>query len=177
MDTAGNWDSEGGAKKLTVVSTPGNAKPVVNSFSLNKSSMNVNDTVTISYTVSDSSGLKQVELWRSTNNNDWAEITNKRQYLSGATQKSGYFTDSPSAAGTYYYGIHVVDTAGNWDSENGPKKLTVFARNENANDTIKPTLIDFSVDRSTINFGDTVTISYKVRDSGGSGGPVHGSGF
>ena len=141
-------------------------KPVVNSFNLNKTSMTVNDTVTISYTVSDSTGLKQVELWRSTNNKDWAEITNKRQYLSGRTQASGFFTDNPSS-GTYYYGIHVVDTAGNWDSENGPKKLTVGFVSGNASDTIKPTLLSFDVNINAA--GDTITISYKVKDSGGSG--------
>ena len=167
VDTAGNWDSEGGPKKLTVVSTPGNAKPVVNSFSLNKSSMNVNDTVTISYTVRDSSGLKQVELWRSTNNNNWAEITNKRQYLSGRTQKSGYFTDSPSIAGTYYYGIHVVDTAGNWDSEGGAKKIIVIDKTKQDNE--KPQIISFEPVSPRIKLGETVEIKYGVRDSGGSG--------
>lgn len=98
-------------------------KPVVSGFDVKK----VGETVTVSYKVTDlgGSGLKQVELWRSTNNRDWAEITNKRRPLSGNGPISGSFTDIPPSAGTYYYGVHVVDNAGNWNSEGGPKSVTV----------------------------------------------------
>jgi hypothetical protein len=100
-------------------------KPVVSGFDVIK--VGNTNTVSIAYRVTDSggSGLKQVELWRSSNNRDWAEITNKRRLLSGNGPVSGSFTDIPPSAGTYYYGIHVVDQAGNWDSENGPKNITV----------------------------------------------------
>ncbi len=132
LDNKDNLTYDNGAVQVSVISDSKSLpptdkeKPRVDSFNLNKSSMTVGDTVTISYTVSDvGSGLKQVELWRSPNNKDWAEVPNKRQSLSGNTKASGSFSDTPSSAGTYYYGMHVVDNAGNWDEENGPKRVTI----------------------------------------------------
>jgi hypothetical protein len=40
------------------------------------------------------------------------------------SSSSGSFTDAPSTAGTYWYGIHAVDNAGNWAAENTPVKVS-----------------------------------------------------
>jgi protein involved in ribonucleotide reduction len=57
-----------------------------------------------------------VELWRKNETSDWQEISTKT--LAGETGPvSGSFTDSPSAPGKYWYGVHVVDNAGNWNDE------------------------------------------------------------
>ena len=128
LDNSGNLATDNGALPVTVASSVGDkVKPVVNSFGVNKPSMNLGETVNISYTVSDATGLKQVELWRSPNNKDWTEVANKRQMLSGKTQASGMFTDKPDSVGTYFYGMHVVDNAGNWNGEVGVKKVIVTA--------------------------------------------------
>ncbi|MFZ4858975.1 MAG: hypothetical protein ACOYL3_21580 [Desulfuromonadaceae bacterium] len=124
------------------------------------SSINEGDSVTIKYKVKDNEGLKKVELWRGKSKGNLGPI--KTDSVSGKTA-DGKFTDKPSPAGTYYYGIHVLDKSGNLGYDNGAKPVTVKAR-----DTSKPT-VSLSVDDSTINEGDTVTISYKVKDSGGSG--------
>jgi hypothetical protein len=72
----------------------------------------------------------RVELWRANDSGGspvgWAEI--KRTSLSGKGPSSGSFTDARSSAGTYWYGIHVVDTKGQWSPEPsppGPIKVTV----------------------------------------------------
>jgi len=136
-------------------------KPTVSSLSVSSSTINEGDTVTIKYKVKDSESLKKVELWRGKSKGNLGPI--KTDTVSGKTV-DGKFNDKPSPAGTYYYGIHVLDKADNLGYDNGALPVTVKAR-----DTTKPTLVSFSVDRNTINDGDTVAISYKVKDSGGSG--------
>jgi len=92
--------------------------PIVLAFQVTPLSVASGESFTIDYTVSDSegSGLKQVELWRKGESNDWQEI--KRDEISGENGLvSGSFTDSPSAPGKYWYGLHVVDNAGNWNDE------------------------------------------------------------
>ncbi|MCK4628848.1 MAG: right-handed parallel beta-helix repeat-containing protein, partial [Sedimentisphaerales bacterium] len=104
------------------------ANPVVTSFTSNKTIVNINEAITINYTVTDNKALKQVELWRTTdsggvpNSGNWAKINTKT--VSG-TSASGSFTDSLSTAGTYWYGIHVVDQAGNAGLEPNPVKVVV----------------------------------------------------
>lgn len=106
---------------------PDREKPQVLGFDRSNITIKAGEAVTISYSVKDSggAGLKQIELWRSLNNRDWAEVTGARRYLSGNGPVSGTFIDRPQSAGTYYYGLHVVDNAGNWDGENGPKRVSV----------------------------------------------------
>jgi len=92
--------------------------PIVQAFQVTPLSLTTGESFTIDYTVSDidGSGLKQVELWRKDEQSDWREI--KRNELSGNNGPvSGSFTDSPSAPGKYWYGVHVVDNAGNWNDE------------------------------------------------------------
>jgi hypothetical protein len=105
-------------------------KPKVSAFDVQPRSIADGASVSATYTVQDSggSGLKQVELWRKKDNGTWAGVQTKS--LSGNGPVSGSFSDKPSPSGTYYYGIHVVDNAGNYDTEGslGAKTVVVSAR-------------------------------------------------
>jgi hypothetical protein len=57
-----------------------------------------------------------VELWRKDETSDWQEI-DRYTFTDPTDTYSGSFTDTPSAPGIYWYGIHVVDNAGNWNDE------------------------------------------------------------
>jgi len=100
----------------------GDNYPVVNAFNVTPISVTLGNSFTISYTVSDDIGLQQTELWRA---NDvggvpdpaWPNNPIVTTPLSGQTSYSGSFTDTPSSVGTYWYGMHVVDNAGNWNDE------------------------------------------------------------
>jgi hypothetical protein len=93
------------------------AKPTIQAFQVTPLNVVPGEPVTIEYTVfdDDGSGLKQVELWRKDEQSDWGEI--KRNGLEGNGPVSGSFTDAPSIPGKYWYGVHVVDNAGNWNDE------------------------------------------------------------
>ena len=100
-----------------VYGTDGNP-PIVDEFRVTSLTTISGKSFEIDYTVSDNggSGLKQVELWRKNETSNWQEI--KRNSLTGENGPiSGSFTDSPPAPGTYWYGVHVVDNAGNWNDE------------------------------------------------------------
>jgi hypothetical protein len=60
-------------------------------------------------------------LWRKDERGDWQEI--KRNALSGNGPTSGSFLDAPSNLGKYWYGIHVVDNAGNWNDEKNSNSI------------------------------------------------------
>ncbi|MCX6679618.1 MAG: GDSL-type esterase/lipase family protein [Methanothrix sp.] len=93
--------------------------PVVQAFDVSSRSLTSGESLEITYTVSDSgSGLKQVELWRKDEQSDWQEIKPPNTLAGENGPISGSFTDSPSAPGKYWYGVHVVDNAGNWNDEN-----------------------------------------------------------
>ena len=108
--------------------------PIVNSFSINPTSVTLGDYFDISYSVSDDVSLSWVELWRTNDKNGqpdengWTQIG--PQYSISGKSYSGEFHDSPSLSGIYWYGIHVGDTAGNWSVEPkppGPIKVTVVS--------------------------------------------------
>lgn len=100
----------------------------VDSLSVSPSSVTLGSSFTISYSVSDTggSGLNRVELWQADDSNgtpvNWGEV--KRAPVSGNSD-SGFFTDTPSSAGFYWYGIHVVDNTGNWAPEDSPVRVEV----------------------------------------------------
>ncbi|MCK4744642.1 hypothetical protein KAS41_01110 [Candidatus Parcubacteria bacterium] len=104
--------------------------PEVTLFTINPTTANTNQTIIASYAVTDNKELKQVELWRTTdsggvpNASNWTKI--KINSVSG-TSASGSFTDSISTAGTYWYGLHVVDNAnpGNIGYEPSSVKVVV----------------------------------------------------
>lgn len=104
--------------------------PEVQSFKVTPLSVASGEFFTIEYSVLDINGpgLKQVELWRKDERSDWQEV--KRNELSGERgPTTGSFMDSPSASGKNWYGLHVVDNAGNWNDEknyNSKRPLFVF---------------------------------------------------
>ena len=92
--------------------------PIVQAFDVSHRSLPYGKSLEITYTVSDNdgSGLKQVELWRKDEKSDWQQVKiNTLASENGPV--SGSFTDSPSAPGKYWYGVHVVDNAGNWNDQ------------------------------------------------------------
>jgi len=156
------WSAENWLKKVSA--TPDSIPPTVNSLNVNPSSVNVGSSFTISCSVSDSggSGLNRIELWRANDSGgspvSWGEI--QRNSASGSSSSTS-FSDTPSA-GTYWYGIHVVDNAGNWGAESSPVKRTVVAA-----DTTAPNVTSFAASASEINQGQSVTLSYTVSDNAG----------
>jgi len=100
--------------------------PTVNAFSVHPSFVVEGDAFTIDYTVSDTggSGLNRVELWRTIDAYgvpaDWAWTEITRTSISGDSH-SGSFSDAPPSqglqSGLYWYGLHVVDNAGNLNDE------------------------------------------------------------
>ena len=156
--------------------------PIVEFFHVSPGSVTLGEEFTITYIVSDSGGfgLKQTELWRANDVGgipDWDGTENPVQMtaLPGYGSYTGGFYDAPPAVGTYWYGLHVVDNAGEWNDERnsrtggspgvfGPIQLEVVAQ-----DTVPPTLNAFSVNPGSVIVGNTFTISYTVSDTGGSG--------
>jgi len=136
--------------------------PRVEFLSTQPSSITLGDSFTISYTVSDLGGsaLNRVELWRANDSNgnpaDWVEIT--RNSASGNSD-SGFFTDAPLSAGFYWYGIHAVDNAGNWATEDSPVKVTVAIGQQLPESFQLPetiTLDDVQISRLIQSLSDTV---------------------
>ncbi|MBE3117768.1 MAG: cadherin domain-containing protein, partial [Candidatus Atribacteria bacterium] len=107
-----------------VISGQDTNSPTVNAFCVTPDSVVAGNSFTISYTVSDSggSGLKQVELWRTSDPAGmvWPQPPNPIavRSISDNGPVSGTFYDgSALPAGTYWYGLHVMDKAGNWNDE------------------------------------------------------------
>jgi N-acetyl-anhydromuramyl-L-alanine amidase AmpD len=111
--------------------------PSIQAFGVSPGSVAPAGAFTASFTVADAggSGLKQVELWRASV--DGTESDTSWQLagtaaVSGSGPFSGTFTDAPPAAGSYWYGLHVVDGAGNLMDERtaglGPVQRTVGGR-------------------------------------------------
>jgi len=100
------------------VITAGSLPPTVQAFQVTPQSLTLGESFAIDYAVYDNSGsgLKQVEMWRKDETSDWQSV--QINTLAGENGTlSGSFTDSPSATGKYWYGLHVVDNAGNWNDE------------------------------------------------------------
>lgn len=130
VDNVSNWNDERNSKtggvpgiygpiKVTVDANP----PIVSAFSVDPTPpvIRIGRSFTVFYQVSDigSSELNRVELWRANDSTGspvgWMEI--QRESLSGTGPSSGSFNDQPSPSGKYWYGLHVVDSAENWNDE------------------------------------------------------------
>lgn len=152
--------------------TPFDAYPVVNNFDVSPHSLYIGDLFTISYTISDDIGLKQVELWRTNDINgepdlEWPDNPKQTTLLSNQTTYSGSFTDDTlDVPGTYWYGLHVVDNSGDpehWNDEQnsrtggspgdyGPLKVTVSVL-----DTIPPVITLIGEEVVNLYLGDSYT--------------------
>jgi len=153
---------------------PDRAFPTVTSFSVNQDSVTLGSAFTISFSVADTggSGLNRVELWRANDDEgtpiDWKEI--QRVSISGDTY-TGSLTDSPPAAGTYWYGLHVVDNAGNSNDERnsntngspgvyGPIKVQVVSEKPDL------TITAVSPSESAVPTGGKILVTFTVENQG-----------
>ena len=110
------------------ISISDTSAPTITSFSVTPSTVSLGNSFTATFSVTDTggSGLKQVELWRANDSDSspgtWSQVTSRPV---SDNYYSGSFSDTPSTGGTYWYGIHAVDNAGNWAPESSPVKVTV----------------------------------------------------
>jgi len=134
--------------------------------------INSGESFTIDYRVSDDggSGLKQVELWRKDESSDWQEIKPPNTLSGENGPLSGSFTDSPTAPGKYWYGVHVVDNAGNWNDE------------KNSNTDSQPgsfgpieVEIKSAQEPITLTPNQPITLTLYVRDGSASGPIIPGA--
>src|SRR3989339_1604564 len=108
--------------------------PIVSAFSVTPTTLTVGASLTASYTVTDNTALARAELWRAPSGINctdtvktgcvWTQITSTN--ITG-TSRTGTFTSAPTAAGTFYYGLHAVDAAGNVGYESTAVRVTVNA--------------------------------------------------
>lgn len=88
-----------------------------------------NPTATITWTVTDTGGsyLDHIEVWRAPNAGGvpgtWAKIGANYTAPADANSWTSSATDSPGD-GTYWYGLHIVDKAGNVGTDSSPVKIT-----------------------------------------------------
>src|SRR5438128_843504 len=153
FDNAGNERNEPAPIKVTVTAaytTPSTFSDLdLNSFPTRRSS-----DLTISYSISDSgSGLRQADLWRAPDNGGapgtWAKIKTNLHSGSGL---SSFFTDSISAAGICWYGMHIFDRSEERRVEKECSKVTATAA-----DTTQPNFRAFDVKPKNIVSVRTVT--------------------
>ena len=103
--------------------------PTISSFTVTPASVTLGGSFSIQATVSDSggSGLSRIELWRAPDSGGgpgtWSQIT--QNALSGNGPTTSTFANAPAVSGVYWYGIHVVDGAGNQTNEPAPLSRTV----------------------------------------------------
>ncbi|PIV10063.1 MAG: hypothetical protein COS49_02565 [Candidatus Portnoybacteria bacterium CG03_land_8_20_14_0_80_41_10] len=105
--------------------------PVVSAFDVQPKNLNIaNPTDTITWTVTDSGGsyLDHVEVWRAPDSagvpGTWSKIGSNYNAPANSNSWTSSTTDSPTD-GIYWYGLHVVDKAGNWGTEPAPIQVTV----------------------------------------------------
>src|SRR5665213_903591 len=104
--------------------------PTISAFNVTPLGNSVGGQFTITYTVADAggAGLKQVELWRFSDN-DGTWTVPQTTLCSGTSSFSGNFYDTPPVVGGYWYGLHVVDVQGTTKAESdfglGPISVVV----------------------------------------------------
>ena len=106
--------------------------PQVNSFDVQPRTLTfAQPTATISWTVTDAGGshLDHVEVWRAPDSGGvpgaWAKIGPNYNAPADSDSWTSSALDSPSDDGIYWYGLHVLDKAGNMGTEPAPIKVTV----------------------------------------------------
>ena len=102
--------------------------PIIDSFTTAHNS----DSVDIAWTVSDTGGshLDRIEIWRALDKGNkpgtWEEVNNLRQTITNQNtdSNSNKLTDN-SGQGIWWYGLHVIDQAGNIGIEPNPIQIVV----------------------------------------------------
>jgi len=105
--------------------------PKVDSFTITSSNIKTGDTFTFNYKISAPKGASSVELWRvnDADKHDDGNIADDKWELIQSVQSTteiGTIETISSVAGTYWYGLHVVDNSGAWACEKTPIRVTVF---------------------------------------------------
>ncbi len=180
-------DSGTGSRSISIgggVAPPADSTPpVVESFSA--SPTDTQNTTVISWTAVDETALKSVEVWRSpydaTGCNDadksgcaWGRIY--EQQVSG-TSHTGSYTDNPPE-GTFWYGLHAIDTSSNIGYEPAPVKVVKTVPASNASPTAvasaspdkgqAPLMVRFTGSNSTDSDGTIVSYAWDFGDGNGS---------
>ena len=162
--------------------------PTVTSLSIIPDSVTLGEAFTISFSVADDggSGLKEVTLRRFYDSQgspgDWTEV--KKLLVSG-NNYSGSFTDAPTSAGTYWYGLHVVDNAGNWNDEKnsntggspgvyGPIKRVVTPPSPPASQAAAQ-IVSYSASPRQVQVGQQVTLSMTIKNTGNTSWTFYGA--
>ena len=99
--------------------------PQVTAFDITPTGVTAGNPITATYTVTDNQGLSRIELWRAPYDDTNCNETNQlgcvgvevsRKDVSG-TEYTGNITDDEPDVGTWWYGIHVVDSDNNCTTE------------------------------------------------------------
>lgn len=122
---------------ITEVLCPDTALPQVNSFSASPDSITLGETTKISWQVQDSGGskLKDTKLYRCKSETyqscpGWGRPIAEYANINSDGPENYSKTDTPPETGTYWYGVHVSDNAGNYVKDSkGPIKVSVHASN------------------------------------------------
>ncbi|MGA1869572.1 MAG: NBR1-Ig-like domain-containing protein [bacterium] len=157
--------------------------PIASTFSVNPGSLTLGNAFTISYTASDTggSGLNRVELWRANDSNgspgNWSQIISKSH--SGNGPSSATFTNAPPSVGIYWYGIHVVDNAGNWSCQPdppGPSKVIVCSAPDTPSNPLPCHMCYDIIIDSDLDWSDSANAdSYDVYFGTSSNPPYYGN--
>ena len=137
--------------------------PWVSSWNVTPITPSLGESVTISYSASDlsTSTLSRAELWRAPDANGvpgtWAEVDSP-QTLSGNGPTPITFTDTPTAAGKYWYGTHLFDSAGNEATEPSPAQVTIGVASQAPTVTVQAS-------PTQVTQGSNVTLSVTVQSS------------
>jgi surface antigen len=171
-DTSNNSVAAGLIGSYIINVSSDHSPPTVNAFDVQPRAIAFGSAVTISWTVADSgnSGMKRVELWRAPDvggtPGTWEQV-GAPESVSGNGPSSGAFTHSPPSAGGWWYGVHVVDNAGNWGHEDAPVKVTVAAAAGPVIDVELPSQENVhSYDFASVETGYTASRVFTVRNEG-----------
>ncbi len=106
---------------------PDTTPPTIAGFSVSQTSVLLGDSVTFSYTISDTggSGLSHVELWRTDDLDNWPAQAVAQNAAADNGPISGSFADVPPAQGDWWYLIRVSDGAGNATTVSQPIHVVV----------------------------------------------------
>ncbi|MFZ3209222.1 MAG: choice-of-anchor D domain-containing protein, partial [Geobacteraceae bacterium] len=77
------------------------------------------------------------------------------------TSATGTFTDSPGSAGTYWYGMHVLDNAGNWGSEPTVRQVVVADSTANPCSVILDNIAIKSTSCQQSEYSGSITIAHS----------------
>ncbi|HEX8619506.1 MAG TPA: N-acetylmuramoyl-L-alanine amidase [Thermoanaerobaculia bacterium] len=148
------------------VSAVDTIRPQIHAFSVAASIVTSGSAASISFAASDGqSGIERVELFRAADAGGrpgaWYEIS--RRAFGGAQNASGAFSDWP-AAGRWWYGLHVVDRAGNMTVEPWPPgPLMVEVRS--LVDLTPPQFRLFDVAPAWLRSGQATYVSFDAIDA------------